>query len=44
MSYLCRLYELYKLCVGEEKLSKPKTQNIGNPFILKKGKKKLKRE
>ena len=44
MSYLCRLYELYKLCVGEEKLSKAKTQNIGNPFISKKGKKKLKRE
>ena len=38
-------YMSYTNCVWErKKLSKPKTQNIETPFILKKGKKKLKRE
>ena len=36
---------LKKLCIGDERnVAKPKTQNIRNPFILKKKKKKLKTE
>ena len=36
---------LNKLCIGDERnVAKPKTQNIRNPFILKKKKKKLKTE